>query len=67
MINFNLTHDFALGMLSYWLVLSRQSLPMPDIVLNAEKMKEILSSWMIGIIENFSISFQRRLAISGPL
>jgi hypothetical protein len=40
---------------------------MPDIVLNAEKMKEILSSWMIGIIENFSISFQCRFAISGPL
>jgi hypothetical protein len=53
-------------MLIFWVFFCGQSLPMPDIVLKAEKMKEILSSWMIGIIENFSISFQCRLAINGP-
>ena len=37
---------------------------MPDIVLNAEKMKEILSFWRIGTAKDFSISFQCSLEIS---
>ena len=37
------------------------------IVLKVEKMKEILSSWMIGIAENSLRSCQCRLATSDPL
>jgi hypothetical protein len=64
MITFNLTHDLPLGILIPRLVLSRQSLPMSDIVLKAEKTKEILFFWRIGTAKNFSISFRCSLEIS---